>query len=296
MYFSSSSAASAATPWKLPLFWKSRVRLYGARMRTKPRAVMPSKSPGKWMPTQIESEQFGPHRARAQRQHRAHPGHRSPARDQHGGCNLLVGRGRAITACESAATLEGDYSSRTGKVTCNAPLTLRRGRPATPRHAASRRNLGSRGGSLGAAVNRWIGNDCYGSRPCENVRERINRRIVFSIAFFGQPLRDLLVLRLKKSKRTFYAQIERGSFRTASVDSRQTLRALNSSRPRAGRRSPLQDATRSSRLPRPRPVKQIRPAFLLRIVAVLDFQPSHPRPVRIVETLRHDPLQVVRTR
>src|SRR6516165_1755790 len=45
MYFSSSSAASALTPWKLPLSWKSRVRLYGARMRTKPRAAMPSKSP-----------------------------------------------------------------------------------------------------------------------------------------------------------------------------------------------------------------------------------------------------------
>ena len=57
-----------------------------------------------------------------------------------------------------------------------------------------------------------------GSRPCENVRERRNHRIVFSIAFFGQPPSGLLVLRLKKSRRTFYAQIERGSFRTASVD------------------------------------------------------------------------------
>jgi hypothetical protein len=68
-------------------------------------------------------------------------------------------------------------------------------------------------------------NGSYGSKPCENVRERRTRRIVFSIAFFRQPLPELLVLRLKKSKRTFYAQIERGSFRTASVESRPSARA-----------------------------------------------------------------------
>jgi hypothetical protein len=58
--------------------------------------------------------------------------------------------------------------------------------------------------------------DRFGARPCENVRERRNPRIVFSIAFFGQPPPELLVLRLKKSRKTFYAQIERASFRTAS--------------------------------------------------------------------------------
>jgi hypothetical protein len=61
--------------------------------------------------------------------------------------------------------------------------------------------------------------DRKGSRPCENVCEPRKRRIVFSIAFFGQPSPELLVFRLTKSRRTFYAQIERGSFRTASVDS-----------------------------------------------------------------------------
>src|SRR5690349_6747528 len=53
-----------------------------------------------------------------------------------------------------------------------------------------------------------------GSRSCENVREPRKRRIVFSIAFFGQPSREFLVFRLATSRRTFYAQNERGSFRT----------------------------------------------------------------------------------
>ena len=65
--------------------------------------------------------------------------------------------------------------------------------------------------------------DCLGSRPCENVRERRNRGTVFSIAVFGQPPSELLVLRLKKSRRTFYAQIECRSFRTASVERRRRL-------------------------------------------------------------------------
>ena len=56
-----------------------------------------------------------------------------------------------------------------------------------------------------------------GSRPCENVREPRKRRTVFSIAFFEQPSPELLVFRLTKSRRTFYAQVERGSFRTGSV-------------------------------------------------------------------------------
>ena len=68
---------------------------------------------------------------------------------------------------------------------------------------------------------RSAANDRLGSRPCENVHERRNRRIVFSIAFFGQAPPELLVFRLKKSSRTFYAQIERRSFRTASVDLRR---------------------------------------------------------------------------
>ena len=43
------------------------------------------------------------------------------------------------------------------------------------------------------------GNDCNGARPCENVREPRKRRIVFSIAFFGQTSPELLVFRLTKS-------------------------------------------------------------------------------------------------
>jgi hypothetical protein len=57
-----------------------------------------------------------------------------------------------------------------------------------------------------------------GVHRCENVREPRERRIVFSIAFFVQPSPELLAFRFTKSRRTFYAQIERGSFRTASVD------------------------------------------------------------------------------
>ena len=56
-----------------------------------------------------------------------------------------------------------------------------------------------------------------GSRPCENVREPRKRRTVFSIAFFEQPSPELLVFRLTKSRRTFYAQVERANFRTAWV-------------------------------------------------------------------------------
>ena len=62
-------------------------------------------------------------------------------------------------------------------------------------------------------------------RPCENVREPRQRRTVFSIAFFGQPSPELLVFRLIKSRRTFYAQIERGSFRgerTSGCDAQKT--------------------------------------------------------------------------
>jgi hypothetical protein len=76
------------------------------------------------------------------------------------------------------------------------------------------------GFEAGASQAGHIGNGREPPRPCENVRERRNPRIVFSIAFFGQPPPELLVLRLKKSRKTFYAQIERGSFRTASVDLR----------------------------------------------------------------------------
>jgi len=54
------------------------------------------------------------------------------------------------------------------------------------------------------------------AHPCKNVHEPRKRRSVFSIAFFGQPSPELLVFILTKSRRTFYAQIERGSFRTVS--------------------------------------------------------------------------------
>jgi hypothetical protein len=65
-------------------------------------------------------------------------------------------------------------------------------RPRCPQ----RRAVGGLSGHLPAGPN-----SRKGSRPCENVRERRNRRIVFSIALFGQPPSELLVLRLKKSRR-----------------------------------------------------------------------------------------------
>jgi hypothetical protein len=58
--------------------------------------------------------------------------------------------------------------------------------------------------------------DRIGARLCENVREPRKRRTVFSIAFFEQLSPELLVFRLTKLRRNFFAQIERGSFRTAS--------------------------------------------------------------------------------
>ena len=62
-------------------------------------------------------------------------------------------------------------------------------------------------------------NDCYGSRPCENVREPRKRRTGFSIAFLGCR-RQHFFFRLTKLRRTFYEQIERASFRTTWVVSR----------------------------------------------------------------------------
>ena len=106
----------------------------------------------------------------------------------------------------------------------------------------------------------------FGSRPCENVLEPRKRRSVFSIAFFGQPSPELLVFRLTKSRRTFYAQIERGSFRTASVElahsrarvgrSGTALRSRWPTRRRIGSRHPsdtLGTCTRESALARDRP-------------------------------------------
>src|SRR6516162_2670549 len=57
-----------------------------------------------------------------------------------------------------------------------------------------------------------------GPGRAKTVREPRTCRIIFSIAFFGRPSPELLVFSLTKSRITFYGQIERGSFRTASVD------------------------------------------------------------------------------
>src|SRR5215472_7978036 len=62
--------------------------------------------------------------------------------------------------------------------------------------------------SMGYAVLKSGANVCNGSSPCENVRDPRKRRTVFSIAFFGYPSPALLVFRLTKSRRTFYAQNE----------------------------------------------------------------------------------------
>src|SRR5215471_14059039 len=60
-----------------------------------------------------------------------------------------------------------------------------------------------------------------GSRPslCENVQEPTTRRIIFSIALFPIAASVLFLFRLTKSRRTFYAQIERLCFHTGSTQS-----------------------------------------------------------------------------
>src|SRR5215470_5521167 len=54
-------------------------------------------------------------------------------------------------------------------------------------------------------------------RLCENAQEPTRRRIVFSIALFPVAATALLLFRLTKLSRTFYAQIECLSFHTAST-------------------------------------------------------------------------------
>src|SRR5262249_3207992 len=59
-----------------------------------------------------------------------------------------------------------------------------------------------------------VGNVCSGPRLCENAQEPAIRRIVFSIALFPIPATALSLLRLAKSRRIFYAQIECLCFHT----------------------------------------------------------------------------------
>jgi hypothetical protein len=54
------------------------------------------------------------------------------------------------------------------------------------------------------------------------VREPRKRRTVFSIAFFGIAVVSIFVFRFTKLRRTFYEQIEHGSFRTAWVELRRS--------------------------------------------------------------------------
>src|SRR5215472_2844762 len=54
-------------------------------------------------------------------------------------------------------------------------------------------------------------------RLCENAQEPTRRRIVFSIALSPMAATALFVFRLTKSRRTFYAKIERLCFHTAST-------------------------------------------------------------------------------
>jgi hypothetical protein len=58
-----------------------------------------------------------------------------------------------------------------------------------------------------------------GAGRVKNVREPRKRRIIFLLPSSDSPSPAFLVFRLSKLRRTFYAQIARGSFRTASVDS-----------------------------------------------------------------------------
>ena len=49
------------------------------------------------------------------------------------------------------------------------------------------------------------------------------------------------------------------------------------------------------RRPMPWPIEQVGPAFLLRIVRVLDLQPPDAGVIGIRETLRNDTFEVVRS-
>src|SRR6516225_11635295 len=68
-------------------------------------------------------------------------------------------------------------------------------------------------------------NGKYGARLCANVREPRMRRIVFLYCLLPRAATALLVFRLTKSRRTFYAQNERRIFaqprsKAADVDDR----------------------------------------------------------------------------
>src|SRR5215469_5936802 len=58
-------------------------------------------------------------------------------------------------------------------------------------------------------------------RLCENTQELTRRRIVFSIALFPTAATALFIFKLTKSRRIFYAKIERLCFHTAWSQKRQ---------------------------------------------------------------------------
>jgi len=76
-----------------------------------------------------------------------------------------------------------------------------------------------------------------GARLCENTQEPTSRRIVSSIALFPIAATALFVFRLTKSRRIFYAQIERLCFHTASGITRRRQRL--SERPLTGQQRSL---------------------------------------------------------
>ena len=73
--------------------------------------------------------------------------------------------------------------------------------------------------------------------------------------------------------------------------------------PQGGREPPPADGTKrcfralacQTRRPLPWPIEQLGPAFLLRILRVLNLQPPNPRVIWSGQALRDDPLQVVGT-
>ena len=64
---------------------------------------------------------------------------------------------------------------------------------------------------------------------CENTQEPTRRRIIFSIALSQIVATTIIVFRLPKSRRIFYAKIERLCFHTASVGSGHSLRIFYAS-------------------------------------------------------------------
>src|SRR5215470_6839572 len=88
----------------------------------------------------------------------------------------------------------------------------------------------------------------FGSSLCENVQEPTTRRIIFSIALFPIAASVLFLFRLAKSRRTFYAPIERLCFHTGSVGSSLSMAVVGASEDPCWDRQQIDDQPEFRRL------------------------------------------------